>query len=167
MVADNNIRPFVRTYDGVQLRLRLEDWPTDVPLPPDTAIVGIGEDHQELVPPYRRFVLKPDETIEVFGGWFRTPRPFEETVNWYKTELVKCGWAQEKETRFDPKQGVELIYCHPETTARLRLSLKWWEALNDTTTIIERVLKHPYTPPAEEAAAAEAAPVPAEADANP
>ena len=87
------MRPFLRNHDGLQITLRLEDWPGDMPLPDDTAIVGIGENHELLVLPYWKFILEPTRTIEKFSGWFRFPLKLAEARQWYLAELSKRGWV--------------------------------------------------------------------------
>lgn len=142
-------RPFQRLYDGMQFELRLDEWPTDVPLPPGSAIIGLGENHAELVSPKWQFILKPDHTIEIIGGWFRVPLVLEEVVAWYKTELSHLGWAQQSERGFIQSYWAAMYFCHVETDARLRLSIHSGTTSDETTIMIERVIKHPW-PPADE-----------------
>ena len=144
-------RPFQRLRDGIQFRLRLDDWPGDLPLPAGSAIVGIGNNHEDLVYPTWRIVLEPEGTIEVVGGWFIIPLLLESAVDWYKTELSKQGWIEQPERGFVRSDWAVLHLCHSEKNAKIRLSIRRWDDLNETRVIIERGIKHPWpeTPPVE------------------
>lgn len=148
----NSLRPIQRMHDGIQIRLRLEDWPANLPLPAGSTVVGIGENHEELVYPYWRFVLESDCTLEALFGWFRTPLPFEDTLTWYRGELSKLGWIEhaDKDYLIPPRAGLK--FQHPETKERVSISIQWWPALNETTAMVRRVRKHPHSPPAPEPA---------------
>lgn len=151
MAVLNGLRPFQRLYNGIQIQLRLEDWPADVPLPAGSAVVGIGENHQELVHPYWRFVLEPAATIEVVVGWFRVPLVLEEAIDWYRAKLTKRGWVEETAHGFVESEWAALDFAHPEKKAKVRLSIRRWESLNETTVIIERGIKYPWMPAEEQA----------------
>ena len=141
-------RPFFRSQNEIRFNIRLEEWTADVPLPPQTAIVGIGENNQTLVPPYWEFILDPTRTIEKFGGWFRFPLTLDEGCEWYLRELSRFGWIQdEKEFR----EGVRASFHfeQPKTNLRLRLSLQWFESHNETWALVTRYAIHAYSPPEE------------------
>jgi len=114
MAILDGLRPFQRLYNGIQIQLRLDDWPADVPLPVGSTVVGIGEDHEELVYPTWRFIFEPEGTIEVVGGWFKIPYLLEQAVEWYKTELTTLGWIQETECGFVQPDWAVLYYQLPE-----------------------------------------------------
>ena len=143
-MAVESIRPFFRTHDGLKIVLQLEDWPADVPLPPDASIVGIGEDHKEWVRPYWRFVLESDKTIQIIGGWFKFSMPLSETVDWYKNRLSSLGWHLSEESNHRDDWTVLLFVC-PEECGRLRLSLQRSDTLQETRLLVARITEHVYT----------------------
>ncbi|MEK7808800.1 MAG: hypothetical protein AAB571_06990 [Chloroflexota bacterium] len=142
MVVES-IRPFFRTHDGLKIVLQLEDWPAELPLPPNTSIVGMGEDHKELVHPYWRFVFESEKTIQVVGGWFKFALPLPDTIDWYKKQLSSLGWHLSEESNHRDDWTVLLFVC-PEKNARLRLSLQRWENLNETRLLVARITEHVY-----------------------
>ena len=154
MAVLDGFRPFERMHDGILIRLRLEDWPSEVPVPKGSAIVGIGENHTELVYPYWRFVLESECTIDFLFGWFRIPLSFEETLAWHRIELKKTGYIEDPRDGFmnPPRAGMK--FDHPQHKAQIRITVQRWETIGETTVMIRRILKHPYTPPEEEEAEA-------------
>mgnify|MGYP001589390271 CR=1 FL=1 len=142
-------RPFFRNRNELRFYLTLEEWPTDVPLPPQTAIVGIGENNQTLVPPYREFDLEPTRTVETFGGWFRFPIKIAEARQWYLTELSKYGWVVASEVGLNPSVKIYFDFVHPAKNLKLDLSLQWYESHNETWAIVTRYAIHPYALPEE------------------
>lgn len=156
MAILTSLRPFQRLHNGMQIELRLNEWPADVPLPDGSTIVGIGENRETPVSPNWRFILEPDSTIEIVGGWFRAPLSFEEVVAWYKTELLNLGWAQQIERGFIQSHWAALYLCHLEMNARLRLNIRRDDTSDETTIMIERVIKHPWPLPDEPTTEAQA-----------
>ena len=145
MVINGHQPTFIRTHDGWQSRLNLAEWPANLPLPTDVAVVSLGENHEIPVPPYLRLVFASDEMAEILGGWFRTNPSMSETQSWFKTQLAKHGWQLERETPPDVLLP-ECVFHHPDTQARIRLSLQWMEALKKTTIIFQRVIKCSVAP---------------------
>jgi len=142
-----SFRPFLRYDNKIQLKLRMEDWPTDVPLPPNTEMTGIGENHEIKIPPHWNLILKPDCTVEYFGGWFRFDLKIEEAYQWFLTELPKRGWtAQEPKPELNPDVHRHFDFDYPKHNARLEIGLQWWESLNETTALITRITTHPWQP---------------------
>ncbi len=147
-----SLRRFNRHTDGITIFLRLDEWPADVPLPPQTDVLRVGENHELPLYPQWRFVLEPEWTVEVLTGLFVIPLSPEDTLSWYETELKKLGWVIDSEKRFVEPTWASLRFEHPETQVHVSLSLRYSQARNDTAVTIWRVLKHPFTPPAETAA---------------
>jgi|GEM_PF-5180295 len=137
-------RPFFRSQNSLRLYLNLEEWPADVPLPPQTAIVGIGENHQTLILPYWEFILESKRTVEIFGGWFRFPIQLAEARHWYLAELSKHGWVVESESGLSPEVKFYFDFVHPAKKLKLDLSLQWYETLNQTYALITRYTSYPY-----------------------
>lgn len=151
----SSVREFQRNQDGLTIPIQLDEWPADVPLPAASTIAGIGDHHEDLIHPQWRLVLEPGGTVEVVTGWFQTPLSLEETLTWYRTELGKLGWVEESERGYINPRRAGLRFQHPETEAYVSLSVQWWPALNHTTVMIWRVLKHPWSLTEEQVAPAE------------
>ncbi len=137
-----NLRPSQRLYNGIQIRLRLEDWPDTLPLRAGSTIVGIGENHQELVYPIWRFVLESDATIEVLGGWFKVPCSLDQLVAWYLTEMEKMGWVKSKSFREGNSAGIN--FQSPDQKIHVEISILDRPDLGDSTAMIRRVVKQPW-----------------------
>jgi hypothetical protein len=148
MITQNPPRQFFRHQNNLRLYLDLKEWPVDVPLPPQTAIVGIGENNQTLIHPYWEFELAPTRTVETFGGWFRFPLKLAEGREWYLRELSALGWVEDEE-EFRDTVKVSLHFEQPKTNLRLRLSLQWYESHNETWALVTRYAIHPYALPEE------------------
>ena len=94
MAIINHIRKLNREDDGVSLQINLEDWATDVPLPPHTSLLGFGENYELLIYPEWRFVFRPNETYDVLTGMFKVPMPFADAVAWSQSQLKKRGGSK-------------------------------------------------------------------------
>jgi hypothetical protein len=164
MVATASLRPFRRTSDGILIHLRLEEWPADVPLPKGAKVVETGGGP---FMPYWLLVFKAEQTIEVIVGWYRFPCSLDEAVAWYPPEMEKLGWTQDTAKGHNLEESAALNFQHSQTGARVEISIVQPKGLDDSRVMIRRVLEHPYTPSADESAATQAAPLPAEAEANP
>lgn len=143
MALVTSFRQIQRNVDGFSLRVNFEDWIRDVPLPPQTSLVGFGEQHDLFIYPEWRFAFQTDCTDEVWSGTFRVALSLTEVVAWFQTELMKLGWAAIPEKTFIESDWASLKFYFPETTMRVSVSLRWWEDLKDTQMTIWRVTKHP------------------------
>jgi len=144
-----SLQPFARHGNEIRIYLTLEQWPPDVPLPPNTALVGIGENHETLAKPSWDITLEPARTVEVVGGWFRSPMNLAETREWYVNALMQQGWILQAEPDLGDKIKIYLDFVRPAKNLHLWLSLQWWETLNETTALISRSAIHPYAAPDE------------------
>ncbi len=153
------LRQFNREHDGITIFLRPEEWPADVPLPPQSDIRRVGENHEIPLYPQWRFVLEADNTVEVVTGLFRMPLTVGEIVAWYETELGKQGWLVNPEKRFVEPTWASLTFEHPATKVHVSFSMRGLKNQKDTSVTIWRVLKHPYAPPAAETVEAQEAPL--------
>ncbi len=158
----DGLRPFQRLHDGIQFRLRLEDWPTDVPLPAESTIVRVGADHEIPLHPYWQIVLEPERTIEAVVGRFIIPLSLDEAIIWYQTEMAKRGWAQPTDKssrltesavlRFDrghpsaPSAG-QALGEQPTTNVRAVVDLRIRPQTQQTDVMIRRVVVHPWQEP--------------------
>jgi len=139
-------RPFQRWNDGIQIQLRFDDWPADVPLPAGSTVVGIGENHHVLVHPYCLFILEPDKTVEFLYGWFVIPPSLDEAIAWYQAEMAKRGWVERSDKSYRMPLSAAVHFRHPETDARIVIGLQTWTHRNETTAMIRRVVEHPWAP---------------------
>lgn len=153
MVTAVHPHSFRRRHDGVLIYLRLDEWPADVPQPKESVVVETGDGPFS---PYWRLILESTRTVEVVVGWFKTPRSLANSVTWYQDELNRLGWLQDSTKGHDEPESVGLDFAHPETGARLEISLRWWPHKQETTAMIRRVIEHPWQPVEEQAVAAEA-----------
>ncbi|MEK7443162.1 MAG: hypothetical protein AAB571_02625 [Chloroflexota bacterium] len=143
MAIINHIRKLNREDDGVSLRINLEDWATDVPLPPHTSLLGFGENYELLIYPEWRFVFRPNETYDVLTGMFKVPMPFADAVAWSQSQLKKTGWVEMPESTFIQAEWATLKFEFPHLATRVTMSFRWRsEPLNDTQITIWRVTKH-------------------------
>lgn len=137
-------RKFRRFWDGILIWLRLEEWPSDVPLPAGTRVTQTGDGPFE---PYWHFVLERDKTIEAVVGWFVVPLDFEETIAWYRTRMREMGWAVSSKEGYVMSEKALLRFEHPETRVRVEVSIQWWHYKEETTAMLRRVTEHPWSPP--------------------
>ena len=158
-----SFREFQRTRDGLDIPLRVDEWPADVPLPPGSSIVGVGENHELLIHPRLRYVLEPECPVEVVTGWFQASLSFEETLAWFRAELGKLGWVEESGRGYFNPPRAGLRFQHPETQVHVSITVQWWPSLNHTTAMIWRVIKRPWSP-ADEQPVQAGVPLPHEAE---
>lgn len=151
MVILGGLRPFERLHDGIQFRLRLEDWPTDVPLPAESAIAMVGENHEIPLHPYWRIVLEPERTVEAVVGQFIIPLSLDEAIIWYQTEMAKRGWVQPTDKSSRLPESAVLRFEQPTTNICAVVGLRNWAERKATDAFIRRVAEHlwPETPPVE------------------
>lgn len=150
MVAKNGLRPFRRDNNGLFIHLRLDEWPKDVPLQKDSEVVSTGAGP---FMPYWHLVFEPDQTIEVVVGWFRFTCSLEETLVWHQIEMEKSGWIRDRARGHKDETSAGLNFQQPETGVKVEMSLRWWKYLNQTSIMIRRVARHPWSPTADEQAA--------------
>jgi len=160
MVGQINLRPFRRKHDGVLIYLRLDEWPTDVPLPAEPAVVETGDGP---FMPYWRLVFEPEQTVEVVVGWFKFSCSLDETVIWHQNEMERCGWVRDTTRGFKDETSAGMNFQHPQTGVKVEMSFRWWRHLHHTTVMIRRVVKHPWPPADELGAGAPELPLPHEA----
>ncbi|MBI4675313.1 MAG: hypothetical protein HY741_27025 [Chloroflexi bacterium] len=143
----DGLRPFRRLHDGIQFRLRLEDWPTDVPLPADSAIVRVGADHEIPLHPYWQIVLEPERTIEAVVGRFIIPLSLDEAIIWYQTEMAQRGWAQPTDKSSRLTESAVLRFEQPTTNVRAVVGLLAIPDTQQTDAFVRRVVVHPWQEP--------------------
>ena len=146
MALLNGVRHFRRNTDGISLYFNLDEWPIDVPLPPASSLVGFGESHEALLYPEWRLALEPERTVDIVTGLFKTPGSLHDVITWYQTELNKQGWALSNEQSALNIEKPNLIFLRPNTEDRVTIRLRHRPALQDTESMIWRVLKHPHNP---------------------
>ena len=146
------IRQITRNDDGVSLRLEFEDWASDVPLPPNTALIGFGKNHELIVYPEWRFTFRSDATYDALSGMFKVTLSLEETVSWFRRIMRDHGWIEAPEKSFVEPAWASLKFQHPLASIRVNMSLRWRnKPFDDTEITIWRVHKHtPVSPVAEE-----------------
>lgn len=147
MVILGGLGPFERLQDGIQVRLRLEDWPTDVPLPPESAIARVGENHEIPLHPYWRIVLEPERTIEAIAGQFIFPLSLDAAIAWYQSEMAKCGWIELTEKGYRMPASAALHFEHPASKVRVVVGLRNWPERKASDAFIRRIVEHPWSPP--------------------
>ena len=158
MVSANSLRSFRRTHNGIMVHLRLDEWAADVPLPKDAVVFETGDGPFY---PYWRLVLEPDETVEVLVGWFKIPCSLDQTIAWYQAELGKSGWVNIKSFKEGETAGIN--FQRPGTNLRVDISVLNRKDHSDSSVMIRRVVKRPWTP-VEEQLPAEAEALPHEAE---
>lgn len=137
------VRQITRNDDGVSLRFEFEDWASDVPLPPNTAPVGFGENHELIVYPEWRFTFRPEATYDALSGMFKAPLPLGETVSWFRRTMRDHDWIEAAEKSFVESTWASLKFRHPLAPIRVNISLRWrGEPSSDTEITIWRVQKH-------------------------
>lgn len=146
MALLNGVRHFRRNTDGISLYFNLDEWPSDVPLPPTSSLVGFGENHEALLYPEWRLALEPDRTVDIVTGLFKTPGALHDVMTWYQTELDQQGWVLNDEQSALNVEKPILIFLRPNTEDRVTIRLRYRPALQDTESLIWRVLKHPHNP---------------------
>ena len=147
MVSAPGSLSFQRTHDGIMAHLGVDEWPADVPLPAEAAVVETGDGPFW---PYWRLVLEPNRTVEVVVGWFKTSLPVEEAAEWFVNEMAKLGWQSDL-TGYQQTAGWhELSFGHPVSGVRVEISLHDWPYKQETTALIRRVVEHPWAPVAEQ-----------------
>ena len=150
MIRAPSPRPIKRRRDELLIFLHPDEWASDVPLPEGSTIVHLGENHEIPFHPQWHFFLQPDQTVELLVGYFILPLSFEDAIVWNQTELAKQSWIRgPKEGYYMPPKAL-LRFQHPETCARVEISLLWWDHRQETTAMIRRVVEHPWTPVAEQ-----------------
>ena len=147
MVILGGLRPFERLHDGIQVRLRLEDWPTDVPLPAESAIARVGENHEIPLHPYWRIVLEPERTVEAIAGQFIFPLSLDAAIAWYQSEMAKCGWIELTEKGYRMPASAALHFEHPASNVRVVVGLRDWLERKVSDAFIRRIVEHPWSPP--------------------
>ena len=146
MVKNFGQRPIYRFHDGLRIEIDRDEWPSDVPLLASVTVnvLGDGPFHN-----YWRTVFLPDMTVEITAGWWSMPESLDEVLKFYEVEMRKLGWELQKSYRFSERRA-SVEYCHPETQVKVSMSFQRWDTRNETTALISRTLKHPYTPPVAE-----------------
>jgi len=100
--------------------------------------------------PYWRLVFEPEETVEAVVGWFRASCSLEETVSWHQREMEEHGWIRDTAKGHIDGSWVGLNFRNPETGVQVEMSIRRRKHLNDTSIMIRRVIKHPWSPTVEE-----------------
>ena len=147
MVSAPGFLSFQRTHDGIMAHLGVDEWPADVPLPAEAAVVETGDGPFW---PYWRLVLEPNRTVEVVVGWFKTSLPVEEAAEWFVNEIANLGWQSDL-TGYQQTAGWhELSFGHPVSGVRVEISLHDWPYKQETTVLIRHIAVHPWAPVAEQ-----------------
>jgi hypothetical protein len=135
-------RKFRRWHDGVVIWFDLDEWPPDLPLPTGVKLMKTGEG------PFRpnwHIVLEADSTNEMVGGWFILPMSLDGALEWYETEMEKRGWVKSTSYRSGNSAGIHFEMYEPRI--HVELSFLGRPDLGDSTVMIRRYVKHPWSPP--------------------
>jgi len=128
----------------------LDNWPSDVPLPPETVMSGAGAD---VLPPFWKFELNADKTLEIVSAWFLIPLNLEAGYAWFSEALTQQGWQEVKKVHFPPPT-IRCSYHHREYGQQRRLEVHLF--LNphneEVRVMIWRLIEHLYTSPTHEIA---------------
>ncbi len=152
MVKNFGQRSIVRFKSDVLIHISLDEWPTDVPLPDKFALHEVEDG---VIHPFWHIFLEPAETVEMVAGHFQSPLGLEEVMQCCDEALQKAGWTT-KETVFAKERWFALRYTNSTPNKYVDINFMRPNGADTTKIQIRRVVKHPYTPPVEEEAPAEA-----------
>ena len=138
---------FQRNDDGILIFLHPDQWTDEIPLPPQSAVVHLGEQHESPFYPQWEFRLEPDKTIELLIGYFVEPCTLDQAIPWHRDEMVKRGWSEIPERGFAMDSKASLFFQKLNVKVSASINLQWWEELQETTAMIRYTVEHPWQKP--------------------
>jgi hypothetical protein len=141
-------RPLQRLNRGLLLKLRMEDWPADVPLQEN---IALGQSDQVPLLPAVDYFLEPAYTAERIVGIFHLqPAILEDAAAWYQDRLAEKGWTPLTEENYVHEDSAYLRFDRPEVNAKLQISIRKQLVLDKLVVSISRSVVVPWPEKEEE-----------------
>jgi hypothetical protein len=132
----------MRRGNGIEFPLMIDEWPDDVPLPPDTISVP-------PLAPRCSIQIEPERTREQIIGTFRLALSVAEAAAWYRTQMSALGWEILEESDGGTKSQAMVLSHHKDPGLRVRICVRRIRETGETNAMLIRALRVPWKPPQE------------------